>query len=401
MSDLGAHFQMLARNSGLIEQIYRRGGVTADEESWRGLSELHTARIIIEGDGEYRVASRFRGYLDDFFNKNRSYTIGTPLGLSVNALRQEIADLREAVSRGDEVGRARSEGEAIDRIWQLREEIDEEVRVFDLTTRNGYHNARSAEERVRRNAYYHKRAEELLAAIQDLRGLELRELMAGPEMRDVRRAFRKQVLDRLEGWSVRLAGLIKEMLDYLYRSREIADRTKRLRALLHAKRAMPRAHRRELLETMPRQLAPVPMPLVTRPDLRCDAVAAEANRITDRLRGRPDVAYRYRRRAPAPPPREDQAPEGELTLFEVPVILTRFLDHRAAAEGPVSAREWALSEGVPPGLLIIHLYDHLVREPDERGRWRIRPDHDRPWTGQLTDITLDPVRCSEPRRDAA
>lgn len=401
MSDLGAHFHMMSRHAGLIERIYRQGGVVTDEESWRGLSELHAARIIIEGDGEYRIASRFRGYLDDFFSRNRSYAVGTPLSLSINALRQELADLRDASRRGDETGRGRSEGETVDRIWQLREEIDEEVRVFDLATRNGYHNARSAEERVRRNAYYHKRAEDLLGAIQNLRGLELRELMSQPEMREVRKTFRKQILDRLEGWSVRLAGLIKEMLDYLYRSREIAERTKRLRALLHAKRALPRARLRELLETMPRQAAPVPMPILTRADLEADAVAAETPRILDRLRGRGGVSGRHRLRETAPPVREELPPEKELGISEVPQILTDFLAYREAATDRVSARDWASAAGVPAGLLIIHLFDHLAHEAEEQGAWQISPGHDRPWTCHLYDITLDPVRTPEADRDAA
>jgi hypothetical protein len=401
MSDLGAHFQMLSRHAGLIERIYRQGGVVTDEESWRALSELHAARLIIEGDGEYRIASRFRGYLDDFFSRNRSYAVGTPLSLSINALRQELADLRDAARRGDETGRGRSEGETVDRIWQLREEIDEEVRVFDLATRNGYHNARSAEERVRRNAYYHTRAEDLLGAIQDLRGLGLRELMSGPEMRDVRKTFRKQILDRLEGWSVRLAGLIKEMLDYLYRSREIAERTKRLRALLHAKRALPRARLRELIEGMPRQAAPVLMPILTRPDLGAEAVAAETPRIQERLRGRGGASGRHRLREPAPSLRDEMPPEEGMTISELPQILTDFLAYRATATARVSARDWAEETGVPAGLLIIHLYDHLAHEAEERGAWQISPEHDRPWTGHLVDITLNPVPNTEADRDAA
>ncbi len=399
MSDLAGHFQMLARHAALLERIYRDGGVATDEESWRALSELQAARLVIEGDGEYRIASRFRAYLDDFFNRQRSYATATPLSVSIDALRRELADLHEAARRGDETGRYRSEGEAIDRIWQLREEIDEEVRVFDLITRNGYHNARSAEERVRRNAYYHKRAEELLMAIQALRGLELREVMAAPEMRDVRKAYRRQVLDRLEGWSTRLAGLIREMLDYLYRSREIAARTKRLRALLHAKRALPRALRRELIEGVPGPVSPIPMPLLTRPDLFSEAVSAEAPRVMARLDGRDQLAARARLRA-APPPIRPEGPEAGAAPPEAHPALTRFLAHLDRSAGPVSARAWAEGAGEPVGLLIILLHDHLVGSA-EPFSWRLSPENGGSWTRLVEDILVEAADGSGAERDAA
>lgn len=400
MSDLAGHFQTLARHAGLIERIYRDGGIATDEESWRALADLQSARLVIEGDGEYRIASRFRSYLDEFFNRQRSYATATPLAVSIDALRQELADLHEAARRGDETGRYRSEGEAIDRIWQLREEIDEEVRVFDLATRNGYHNARSAEERVRRNAYYHKRAEDLLGAIQALRGLDLREIMATPEMRDVRKAYRKQIIDRLEGWSTRLAGLIREMLDYLYRSREIAARTKRLRALLHAKRALPRARRRELLEGMPGQVSPIPMPILTRPDLFSDAVAAEAPRIMARLDGRAPLSERARLRMAPPPLRSIDPEEAPLEVAEQPRLLLDFLSYLEEARGPVSARAWAETAGEPAGLLIVLLHDHLVGSGGPAS-WRLSPEGQGPWTLEVEDIVVEADPRLEAVRDAA
>ncbi|MCW3784388.1 hypothetical protein [Defluviimonas salinarum] len=359
MDPLKEHFALLARHSDLIGRIYRERSVEAGQDSQKALAALHAARIVIGGeDDSYRLSPRDRAYLDSVFDRHRAFAAGSPIAPEIERLTKLVEEMRHSFRQGDDAAHHDQEQEAIDTIWLIREEVEGQLRLFDMMTRNGYHDARSLEERIRRNEFYHGRAGILAGAIADLNGALIRDHLAASHAGEVRAVFRRQVLDRIEGWSTRLAGLIREMLEFMYRSKEVAARTKRLRSIFHALRTIPASEQIDALLLADNQMLPEGLPARIRPDLRDAGLEAAAIAAARKLDPDATRSARRSRHASGAVVLDREIPAAEVFSGADPVEM--LLAEVRASDVPVSVRDWAAWTGSDGGSMVIDVFDYLL-----------------------------------------
>ena len=377
------------KNAQLIDDLYFNREIDLSEATYAALNELHLARIVVENQGQYRLKPAFRKSLDDHFGRGATYQTSVPIWDQVEAFRREVLDYKEAVQRNDPGAQKRAEEEAIDFLWQIKDDIETDLKNFSIVTRNCYHTAKSLEERMRRYEYYHRRANALVRSLEVLRQLDLLEMLVGPDMRVIMSSFQKNILENLETWSNSLSSVISEMLTYMYKTKEVSDRIKRLRALCHAKKKISKSIKEKALQGF----EPVMMALDQKERLNLNMLEAEVTEIIrpsfERLRKR-GTLHSVKKERLAPPDilyvkTKPKDPDFDPVSQEV----VEYLQDCLSSPAPLSAWDWALARGIKrPQMFLGYLYFHLQKEdfvPD----YKISPER----TGILP-FCLEDIHCT-------
>jgi hypothetical protein len=388
VSAIKAHAALLATHADLLETIYRQRSLTATPETARALAKLESARILLcDEDGGYRLHPRERQYIDAIQDRIRVFDSGNPISEEIARLRELSHALKTADAAGDVAGHADYLEETIDTILTLRTRIDDRIRIFDGMVHSGYHDARTIEERLQRNAFYQEQARHLIDTIDALNGPVMRDLFSGWHLGAARGRYRRDIIDRVETWSVRLSGLYGEMLEFMYRSRRIEARTKRFRLISAALEKVPPGDMIDAIDLAESPLVPLDLgprirfdPRAARNEEALIAAAAkidpEASRSAARVRHLPGKVV-----AAAPPPPEEADPVAE--------TIDGLLAEVREKGGPVSVRQWARAHA-PDHVddLVTDLFDHMM-EGEEGVRMRTLPEGDDRFTIGVHDVILE------------
>ena len=390
MARLNAHYDLIARHIDLFERVYAERNYEGGDDDWRALTQMTQAGIMVEDEGVYSLSLRDRTYADDVSDRTRAYASGTLVADLIDGLIKLVADMRAAAQAGNETGRADIEDEAIDRLRAIPQEITRQLRVFDTEIRNGFHDARTLEERERRNAFYLDKATRINDAITYLNSDAALALVSGTVCLHLRRVFQRQIKDRINSWSSLTSDLIEEMKAYLHKTKEVAAQTKRMRAILAALKTVSAAEQIEVLALADKTFHPMKVSCDLRPDFRSadneDAIVAATAKLDP-------ARTRSARRAKhdAAPIRHDapviSADAGDVVPPEVVEMLAEVRESRQ----PVSAMTWARQRGLPRAMLFtLMVHDH-VRGLPEDGRdiaLDILPPPTRFSTPQVEDVIV-------------
>lgn len=247
MSILKKYHSLGLKHHELLDQVYKERHVIPTAETEKALSKLAEARILVfDEDGYFRLTYKEQRHYDDLYERNRSYKGMGDLGDAVKRIEALCLDMDDAARRGDDATLDDRSEEAESIMRELHHEIDEQITSFSLLMHNGYHEARTQDERRRRNDFYHGQAKKILDLIHVLIS-NMRSFFNGPHMSGLRRLYRKLIADHIERWSAQLSSIIDEMAQFLHRIKTIEARTKRYRMISHA---LSKVSRAELIEAL-------------------------------------------------------------------------------------------------------------------------------------------------------
>jgi hypothetical protein len=389
MTPLTLHASLLNKHAGLLDEIYRLKSVSSTPKTERDLDKLNAQQILLcDEEGEYRIHPLHRKYFDSIYARNRVFDAGSPISSEIEALDALMVEIKSAGAKGDEIAQGLYTDEAIDAILSLKIEIDRQIRNFDIQTRNGYHDARSMEERLRRNEYYQGRARELSDAVSRLNSPAVRGLFEGPHTVPVRIRYQKDIILRIEGWSMRLAGLIQQMLEFMYRSKEIEARTKRMRTIFHALEAVSAAEQVEALEMTEQSLYVTDLGLKCRADVRSEEnedSLIEAARKLD-----PDATTGRKRLKHASGVYREAEELAVEEVHPIEMMITRMIELAKSDRQPFSVRAWAKGHAEDHVEdVLMDMFDHMVDGEDGIIMQTV-PEKSRHYTSSLQDIVLVP-----------
>lgn len=357
MTALKTHASLLARNADLLDDIYRARSVVASAETEKALAKLESARVLLcDEEGNYRLHPRERRYFDGIYDRNRILETSGAIAEEIRRLGELAGLIKTCGQAGDDAGLAEHLEESIDTIMTLRVQIDDKIRIFELEVRNGYHDARTMEERIKRNEVYQDRVKELIDVVVQLNAPSIQEFFDNRHARPVRVRYARDIMTRIEPWSVRLSGLAREMLDFMYRTKRIEARTKRFRALLHALENVSIAEQVEALQASEEAFSGIDFGAKIGVD--CLSEANETALVEVAVKLDPEGSRSARRvkhvagkvtEATAPPPEESDPVEA---MIDTLLVIAR--------SGAVSVRDWATAHHPEiAGQLVVDLFDHM------------------------------------------
>lgn len=389
MNPFKQYFWLLNKHADLVEEVYLMKSVASTPKTERGLEKLESKQILMCDDtGEYRIHPMYKRCFDAMYTRTRVFDTGSPISVEIEALVALSVEIKSASTRGDEEGQSLYTDEAIDAILSLRIEIDRQIRTFDIQTRNGYHDARSMEELQRRNEFYHGRAKQLSDAISTLNSAAVRDLFDGPHTTPVRIRYYKDIIDRIDGWSTRIAGLIQQMLQFMYSAKEIEKRTKRMRAIFHALETVSAGEQVEAIELSEKSLAPVTVATRIRVDYRAEANEAylmDAARKLD-----PDATMGRRRMKHAAGDFRGAEILEEEAVHPIEEMISRMITMTREGGTPVSVRNWTVGhsdQNVHD--VLMDVFDHMI--DGETGIiMQTVPEKSQHFTSCIQDIVLVP-----------
>lgn len=257
MPVLKSHLSFLSKHADLLETIFRARRLEATDDTARDLEALRMKRVLVCGsDGMYRINSREKKFFEMIFDQRRAFDTGNPISHEIENLKLSSSAMHESGRVGNTDQADDHMEDAIDTILGMSVSISDQIRIFELSVRNEFHNARTMAERQSRNLHFQTRARELLGAIYTLNSEALIDVITTPYTAEIRRNYNEEVLDHIDAWSIRLSGLIKEMSDFLYRSKRIEEETRRFRVISHALDSVPVAEQVEVLESQENQTWP-------------------------------------------------------------------------------------------------------------------------------------------------
>ncbi|MFG6572227.1 hypothetical protein ACGYLO_11540 [Sulfitobacter sp. 1A13353] len=385
MTPIKAQGNLLARHETLLDEIYRSRSVTATPETANALAKLESARMVLcDEEGNYRLHPRERRYFDGLYDRNRILETSGAIAEEIRRLGELSRLISTCGQAGDDAGVAEHTEESIDTIMTLRVQIDDKIRIFELEVRNGYHDARTMEERIKRNEVYQERVKELIDVVVQLNAPSVQEFFDNRHARPVRVRYARDIMTRIEPWSVRLSGLAREMLDFMYRTKRIEARTKRFRALLHALESVSVAEQVEALQVADSAFCGVDFAAKIGVDCVSEENEPALLAVAEKLD--PEGSRSARRvkhvagkvtEASAPPPEETDPVESMIdTLIGM------------ARKGEVSVRAWAdAHHPAMTGQLVVDLFDHMS-EGEEGLSMRTVPDSARYMTSGVHDVIL-------------
>lgn len=389
MNPLKLHASILNRHADLLDEIYRSKSASSTPKTERDLDRLSAQQILIcDEEGEYRIHPLHRKYFDSIYARNRAFDVGSPISTEIEALVALSVEIKSAGAKGDEVAQAAYTDDVIDAFLSLKSEIDRQIRNFDIQMRNGYHDARSMEERQRRNEYYQGRALDLSAAVSQLNSTAVRELFEGPHTVPANLRYHKDIIDSIEGWSMRIAGLYQQMLEFMYKSKEIEARTKRMRTIFHALETVSAAEQIEALELTEQSFAPVNLGMKCRVDLRASENEDHLVEVARKLD--PDATTgRKRMKHAAGHYREAEKIEVE-EPHPIEGMITEMITLARVGGQPLSVRGWAMGNAAGQvDDVLMDMFDHMV-DGEEGLIMQTVPEKSRHFTSSLQDIVLVP-----------
>lgn len=285
MSGLGDKLKLLHRHRELLETIYLAREFVATPETSRALSALHAARILIcSSSGMYRLHPRERRYFSECYEQIRPFESGAPLREEIERLEEILSAAVRADTEGDDEGFHLLADEAIETLVTLHVEVDDQIRKFDLQLRNGYHDARTAEEKLLRNAYYEKRVMDLSQIVVTLNQSAVRDWFLDGCLREVEGWYAQEIDAFIDPWSARLAALSDEISNFRYRTKNVIARTKKFRKLCHALDGLSYEEKIEALQHTEKSFVPLKLRMRVGvdfgSDLNAEATLKAAARIT-------------------------------------------------------------------------------------------------------------------------
>jgi hypothetical protein len=389
MTELKSHLAILHRNADLIDLIYTSKSVVATPDTERQLAKMETARILHCGeDGSYHLHPKTRSWLRDIYQQMRIFGSGTPIAEDVSRLKELGQSMRIAYASGDELGHDLYVDEMVDTILELQFSIDDQIRIFDVSIRNGYHDARTLDEKMKRNEFYQKRASSLSGAVSDLNSKEIRGMFDGPHAAAVSRRFAREIIARVDAWSARLEGLISEMIQFMNRSKEVTAQTKRYRAMVHALRTVSVSEQVEALEMSDVQMMPSGVNSKVRFDVRSEqnapTIIEQARKLDPketRVERRKDFAAGEVREAVAIPKDKYEGVSG--------LIEKLMADVRSGQTH--SVREWLKDKGdFNPDHFVMDVYDFMSNVKTGVAMKRAA-DQSKRFTNGVRDVVLEPA----------
>jgi hypothetical protein len=225
------YLEALYANRNLIADAYNHGGVVMAEENQRKIRQLQQHRALIPYiHEEFRLNSSLSRHLDELFQRQRNYAVGTNFGEQINRLPRLI----------DEYLKASHENRLEDRdiyatdfdvgVFELREGIISTLLLLRTLTDNRFANVSTIAEKQRQNEYYVSKVEQLGNALASLQAETLLEQLSSSSLLEpLYSLYRHQIIDRLPEWRATVMDITAILKAYLYRLRQIEPEARRLR----------------------------------------------------------------------------------------------------------------------------------------------------------------------------
>lgn len=392
MSVLQTYGNLIARHHEILDRLFKERYVAPTHDTEKALLKLSEARIaILDSDGLYQLNTKVRKHFDFLYERTRAFQGVGNLSDAVRRIDVQCQDIRDAALRGDEVTVDDRTADVEFDLLEIHHEIDEQITSFSLMMHNGYHEARSSEERRRRNDFYHGRAKELVDIIHVL-NTTMRGFFEGPQMSGLRRRYRKAIADHIERWSAQLSSVMEEMAQFLHKIKTIEMRTKRYRMISHALSKVPRAELLEALDEADQPFLPAAAP--RRIGFNPRARENEEQLIqTARKIDKTSLSTQKRRdRSAGAPVAQVHVPEPEQPYEEM--IIQNLLDSVLHHGKPQRVREWAQAhDAEDPSIIVIGVYDRLVGDTSGTHQMTLLPE----MTGNLTHAIEDIIVTCEKR----
>jgi len=237
MIDVAKFFSIGAKYGDLLDRIHREGHVYADQSTMRAFAELRSIQVVIGDDeGKFRLSRTCRDMLDR--SVGRRGALGSAAGIveDLGALRMLLIEISADFGDGDEQDRLDHIEEAHGLIWSIRDALDMQLAQFEMHLHTGFQEARTLDQRLRRNRFYFDRANALNESISQLQDHALRDHLAESGCREVRREYDRMISRYIPHLSARLTAVIGKLRVLLARNTEIMERTRRLRLIGRALR---------------------------------------------------------------------------------------------------------------------------------------------------------------------
>lgn len=391
-------FKLICDHYDLIERIYHANGMTPPTDKEGVIARLESKNILrCDYEGQYRLSSLWRSVFDNNSNRERAFSVDSPISEEITSMQAICTSMKLPYREGDDAGSSALEGELIDTIDDLQSRIDKQLNTFDLKLRNGYHDAKTIDEKIHRNAYYQERAKALQDAVDTVNGETVRDLFDHPHTASVRLRFHIDILSRIDGWSSRLTDMIKEMLDFMYRSKIIDLRTKKFRAACHALRNVSEVEKIEVLKLADVAFLPVRQTIRSNVDFRAEG--NESLLSESALKIKPDDSKVQRRRAySAGKVLTDVEPyiqqDDPLEILVCNFVMGISKDPKSLSEG-FSVRNWATKnwengdQEFPVDVIIFEVFQHILLNGIAVGvAMDVLPDSKLPFTSGVYDVNL-------------
>lgn len=219
---------LLSRHSDLIEQVYHEDFLVANEELDSTVRLLHQERILyLREDDEFGLASSVRDMLDEYTQRVNRYEAGGNVVAEIERLDKLLDELELSIGKSEYERLSRLRDDVVNAVYDVREVIEREVLKLDRIMESEFSDVKDVEEKARHNAYYNKKANALLAAFEMLWPLTDRfsRIVYG----DVGRVYTRAIIARTGDWMARLQKQNQVFERFMFKFREIEQKTKRLR----------------------------------------------------------------------------------------------------------------------------------------------------------------------------
>lgn len=234
------YIKLLYDNRELIAQAYCNGGVSLTEDNRKKVHALQQARVLLPYmQDEFKVTPSLNRHLDEVFTRQRSYAIGANFGDLIQSLNQFVDEFFAAANDGRLEDQTEYANEFIFHTFDLGSCVEKDLLELQAVTENQFANVKTLAEKQRQNAHYIKRAEKIGEAISMLDGILLERIDNSALTEDLYVSYRYQILNKLQTWRASHLEITKLLKDFLFKFRQVPEKTRRLRMLSHFFRKNP------------------------------------------------------------------------------------------------------------------------------------------------------------------